>query len=343
MRRLPFLSNADRRALLVLEWLIILVVIGLFVYSWMQPPTSPRGDASVAPGAASDSRQRGSAQKTYVYATAETPVETFPFDPNTADSTQLLRLGLAPWQVRAVYRYRAKRGRYHTPEDFARLPGMTNEMWERLAPQIRIAERYQYVDVQTIKASAMKDNIASSAADVTKHTDADEPSHKGIPGADTAQQAAHQASSVRATHTEPRDTILYPEKFSQLVQVDLNKADTNQLKKIPGIASYRASQIVRYRESLGGFVSIEQVMESCTLPDEVLDWFCLTHTQTRKININKASVQAMRKHPYISFYQARAIYERRYAKGNFHSADELLTLKEFTQKDVERLTPYIEF
>ena len=127
------------------------------------------------------------------------------------------------------------------------------------------------------------------------------------------------------------------------MQVDLNKADTNQLKKIPGIASYRASQIVRYRESLGGFVSIEQVMESCTLPDEVLDWFCLTHTQTRKININKASVQAMRKHPYISFYQARAIYERRYAKGDFHSADELLTLKEFTQKDVERLTPYIEF
>ena len=61
MRRLPFLSNADRRALLVLEWLIILVVIGLFVYSWMQPPTSPRGDASVAPGAASDSKQRGSA------------------------------------------------------------------------------------------------------------------------------------------------------------------------------------------------------------------------------------------------------------------------------------------
>ena len=132
-------------------------------------------------------------------------------------------------------------------------------------------------------------------------------------------------------------------KYNQLVQVDLNKADTNQLKKIPGIASYRASQIVRYRESLGGFVSIEQVMESCTLPDEVLDWFCLTHTQTRKININKASVQAMRKHPYISFYQARAIYERRYAKGDFHSADELLTLKEFTQKDVERLTPYIEF
>ena len=199
------------------------------------------------------------------------------------------------------------------------------------------------MDVHTIKASAMKDNIASSAADVTKHADADEPSHKGIPGTDTAQQAAHQASSERTTHTEPRDTILYPEKYSQLVQVDLNKADTNQLKKIPGIASYRASQIVRYRESLGGFVSIEQVMESCTLPDEVLDWFCLTHTQTRKININKASVQAMRKHPYISFYQARAIYERRYAKGDFHSAEELLTLKEFTQKDVERLTPYIEF
>lgn len=337
MRRLPFLSNADRRALLVVEWLIVLVVIGLFVYSWMQPQDGPDGDGRQVNSAVGKSNHKKSWQKTYVYATEETPVETFPFDPNTADSTQLLRLGLAPWQVRAVYRYRAKRGRYHTPEDFARLPGMTNEMWERLAPQIRIAERFRYVDVEAI-LSSLERKIASSDADVHEPSGSkDMHAHDSVPGTSVG------TPSVSSSQTAPKDTSLYPEKYDHMVQVDLNTADTNQLKKIPGIASFRAGQIVRYRESLGGFVSTEQVMESCTLPDEVLDWFCLTHTQTRKININKASVQVMRRHPYISFYQARAIYERRYSKGNFQSANELLQLKEFTQKDVDRLAPYIEF
>ena len=36
MRRRPFLSRADRRALLLLEWVLVLVVLGFFVYSWTQ-------------------------------------------------------------------------------------------------------------------------------------------------------------------------------------------------------------------------------------------------------------------------------------------------------------------
>ena len=45
--------------------------------------------------------------------------ELFPFDPNTADSTTLLRLGLVPWQVRNIYKYRAAGGIYRSKEDFA--------------------------------------------------------------------------------------------------------------------------------------------------------------------------------------------------------------------------------
>ena len=40
--------------------------------------------------------------KPYYYNVGDVKVERFPFDPNTADSTQLLRLGLQPWQVRNI-------------------------------------------------------------------------------------------------------------------------------------------------------------------------------------------------------------------------------------------------
>ena len=62
--------------------------------------------------------------------------ELFPFDPNTADSTQLLKLGLQSWQVRSIYRFRAKGGIFREKTDFARLYGLTKKQYEVLAPYI---------------------------------------------------------------------------------------------------------------------------------------------------------------------------------------------------------------
>lgn len=84
---------------------------------------------------------RGS--KARYYAVARPAVESFPFDPNEADSTQLLRLGLTPAQVRSIYRHRAKGYVYSSPEDFARTPFMTKGQWNHLKPLIKIGDQYK--------------------------------------------------------------------------------------------------------------------------------------------------------------------------------------------------------
>ena len=119
MRRLPFLTKSQRRALLVVEWVLLAGIIGFSIWNTAshQPPSRSSSKAG-------ERREWYSKPaKSFTYAVEEVPVETFPFDPNTADSTTLLRLGLSPWQVKSIYRYRAKHGRYHTPEDFEYLPG----------------------------------------------------------------------------------------------------------------------------------------------------------------------------------------------------------------------------
>ena len=73
----------------------------------------------------------------------EQRAERFPFDPNTADSTTLLRLGLQPWQVANIYRYRSHGGIYRRPEDFARLYGLTQKQYRELEPYIRISADYR--------------------------------------------------------------------------------------------------------------------------------------------------------------------------------------------------------
>lgn len=65
--------------------------------------------------------------------------ETFVFDPNHADSLTLLRLGLKPWQIRAMMHYRRAGGRWHSPDDFVRLYGLSRADYARLRPCVRIS------------------------------------------------------------------------------------------------------------------------------------------------------------------------------------------------------------
>ena len=313
MRRLPFLTPAQRRALLVLEWVLLLGIIGLSVWSWQRPKT-PTEEVKET-----KNTQSRYSVKQYTYAVEEEPVETFPFDPNTADSTTLLRLGLAPWQVRSIYRYRAKHGRYHTAEDFKRLPGMTVEMWQRLGPQVRIAKEFQYVEPAPKAQTPSKGSNYSGEQESTMTT--------------TTQESPPPRGEVwsKAVKLTPGQTI------------DINTADTTQLKMIPGIASKRAARILAYRKALGGFVSIEQAMEATEMPDSVLKYMTLSSLPVQKINVNKLSVQHLMKHPYLNFYQAKAINEYRRNKGELHSIEELSGLEGFRPSDIDRLKSYVEF
>ena len=70
----------------------------------------------------------------------------FSFDPNTADSATLTRLGFASWQARSIIRYRAKGGRFHRVDDMKRIYGMTPELFNRLSPYAYISEQFRYYE-----------------------------------------------------------------------------------------------------------------------------------------------------------------------------------------------------
>jgi DNA uptake protein ComE-like DNA-binding protein len=312
MKRLPFLTPAQRRALLVLEWVLLLGIIGLSVWSWQRPKTL--SDSSLKRKVWHE--WSGTPLKQYTYAVEETPIETFPFDPNTADSTTLLRLGLAPRQVRAIYRYRARLGRYHTLEDFQNVPGLTVEQWERLKDYVRIAPEFRYVEPSKYK-----------------------PYQTSADGSTQKEEQKEQ----RIAAIVSRDSFPKQEKLKVGQTIDINTADTAQLKMIPGIASKRAARIVAYRNKLGGFVSAEQAMEAVEMPDSVLKYMTLSSLPVQKINVNKLSVQRLMNHPYLNFYQAKAINEYRRNHGELHSIEELSRLESFKPTDIDRLRPYIEF
>ncbi|MGI6223003.1 MAG: helix-hairpin-helix domain-containing protein [Prevotella sp.] len=236
--------------------------------------------------------------------------ERFVFDPNTADSIQLRRLGLSRWQIRNIYKYRAAGGVYSKPTDFARLWGLTKKQYQELAPYIRISDDYK-------PAAYFYGN---------------EPSRREKSSFGSEAEAKVAAAS-------------YPhkEKLKPGERIALNSADTAELKKVPGIGSYFAKQIVQYRKRLGGFSNSGQLMEIRNFPEDALPYLAVSSGEVHKININKASLEELRDHPYISFYQARDIVQFRRMRGAIHSLQQLAALKTFPASAIKKLEPYISY
>ena len=132
-------------------------------------------------------------------------------------------------------------------------------------------------------------------------------------------------------------------KYPEGTLVDVNVADTAELKKIPGIGSGIAKAIVSYRTRLGGFCSLGQLEEIDYVSPELLKWFKLETPSVRKLDINRMSLDRLRSHPYVNFYQARVIVEHRRKKGPIKSLSQLALYEEFTEKDLKRLSAYISF
>lgn len=296
LKELSYLRRSDRLIVIVALTVAVVALTLLYVLDGEQSPSAP---AASAPATADGPRtgRRGDASATYTYAVEDVRrPERFAFDPNTADSTALLRLGLRPWQVRAIYRYRAHGGVYRQPSDFARLYGLTAGEYRELEPYIRIAGDYR------------------PAAEIV------------------GQERAAAPDTVRRHY-----------KIDEGERVDLNTADTALLQRVPGIGSYYARQIVRRREWLGGFASPAQLAEIDGFPETAVHYFTASPSGVRKVRVNALTLSQLRRHPYINFYQARAITDYRRLKGPLRDVSDLKRLSEFSESDLARLAPYLEF
>lgn len=142
----------------------------------------------------------------------------------------------------------------------------------------------------------------------------------------------------------PRYT--YQEKLKSGETVEINSADTSELKKIPGIGSSFSNRIVKYHNLLGGYASLNQLTEVYGMNEELYNKIIPYLTilpKIKKIRVNDTSFEVLNRHPYISYKQAKVIIDICERKGKIESMNRLSLLEEFTDKDIKRLTPYLSF
>lgn len=150
-------------------------------------------------------------------------------------------------------------------------------------------------------------------------------------------------------------TKKYPQKQKAFVatkreptRFDINKADTTQLKAIYGIGSKLAARVVRYRSSLGGFISTNQLYEVWGLDSIAVDrltqasfidhLFCPT-----TVKVNKATEKELAAHPYLSKAIAKSLVTYRFQHGKFGSPSDLEKVQTLDMRTIQKIAPYLSF
>ncbi len=127
--------------------------------------------------------------------------------------------------------------------------------------------------------------------------------------------------------------------------VAINIADTSAYIALPGIGSKLSKRIIAFRKKLGGFYSIEQVSETYFLPDstfqKIKKYLVIKDSLIKKIDINEASVDEMKAHPYINYNTANAIYQYRQQHGDYNSVSEIKKIMTVTDDFYNKTAPYL--
>ncbi|SFE65176.1 ComEA family DNA-binding protein [Thermoflexibacter ruber] len=236
-------------------------------------------------------------------------IQPFAFNPNELNTVQWKSLGLKPYLAERIIKYRSKGGSFKVKSDLMKIYGFPKELYQRLYSYIQLPENQEKIMIE--------------------------------------KEYKQEISEINISSEKIENKPNFKEK-SVIQPFDINTADTAQLKQIKGIGAVLSERIVKFRDNLGGFYSIEQVKEVYGLKEEVYQELA-KYAKTSKgfelkhININTADVNTLKSHPYIGYKNAQIIVNYRQQHGKFANAEDLLKTKSIDEIQLNKLKMYLTF
>lgn len=257
---------------------------------------------------------------------------------NAADTTALMRVqGIGPSYARRIVRYRALVGGFRDVEDLLQVYGMTPENFARIEPQVRVdTTGPAFAALQAARPQqARRDYPPRNGYDRYPKAWPEKAQQTALAGA----QPPRADSGSRYLPTPARAPLV----------VNLNTADSLGLLKVPGIGPGTAGRILRYRERLLFFKSLDQLNEVWGLRPENLEKM-RPHLSVGdnfdafpRVYLNKWDVEHLGKHPYIGYKDARILVAYRDQHGPYANLDALRFVQGIDSRLPGRLQGYVVF
>ena len=298
------------------------------------------------------------------------PSAAFTFDPNRISAADLQRLGLSAKQATAYVRYRTKVP-FRRAEELRNLRVLRPEQADKLIALARIpaAPASEAPEADPAEEAAPPQNfpfdpntLAYDSLRLLGLTEREANalikyrSYRPI----TFRQAK-DLRRVRALDSQRVERLMAlvrlpvadtssspaprsPQTLS--ATVDINRATAQVWQQLPGIGAYRAQSIVKFRDRLGGFASVDQVATTYGLPDSVFQQIrkhLVASPIVRPLYVNRADAATLAAHPFLQRSTATIIVRYRDNHGPFRSVEDLKKVRALTTETLDELLPYLNF
>ena len=134
----------------------------------------------------------------------------------------------------------------------------------------------------------------------------------------------------------------YPKKS---LSFELNTADSLDLVQLYNIGPVIARRILKYRSLLGGYVRKEQLREVYGIDsaryNDIAPHLTVDPSRITPIDINTADIDRLKRHPYLDYYQAKAIIRLREEKGAYAGVRDILNIPIIDSETFTRIEPYL--
>jgi DNA uptake protein ComE-like DNA-binding protein len=158
---------------------------------------------------------------------------------------------------------------------------------------------------------------------------------------DIPEKKSKSEISTSSTKITPEKSVL-KNRHSEVIE--LNTADSIQLVQLKGIGAFYAKAIIKLRNSLGGFVTKNQLLELWKFDESKLklieENISVDASKVKKRNINTLTSKEL-KHPYLQWNQVNAIVNYKNKHGNYHSVEEIKNTDVIDEETYLKISPYL--
>ena len=336
---------------------LIYVVVIIVVIALIAIFAEPRKDVKLA-----EKSKSGTAVET---TTAEQPDTLFVFDPNTVTYDELRLLGFDKRTAVSIVKYRTAGKVFGIAEEFALCYGVSDSMFARVRPYIKIGEKYATKSQNKASNSSKKEGKTRfSPRPFEKFAiDTVGVEYLRLIGFSTRQAEAlieyrnrgkgifsmNELRDCYAVSEEMADSlshfVILSERDPYEGLIEINSADSATLRKVRGIGEKTVVAVMEYRKLLGGFAKKEQIAELKCVTEEnflrISEQIYCDSCKISKIDINFAPASDFEHHPYMSRKAAKLILETRESKGGWNSIEEMQSDDIFTEEQARAIAPYL--
>ncbi len=308
------------------------------------------------------------------------------FDPNVATYDELRSSGVPREAAVGIVRWRKYGKVYRIKEDLALVSGVTDSLYGVLEPYIVIADSLAAKPWKGLRTESEKPFTKPSHREHNSFNVEPLPNEPFMIDTASAKYLSRWGLSMRQAEVviryrdsrggifnqeelracyvvddEVADAMMpyihFPERVvasaeksaetAERFPLEINSADSAQLVAVRGIGAKSAGEIVKYRNLLGGYHSVEQISELKCVTEEnfvqILQQICCDSCKIQKIDINFAPPKEVARHPYVSSRALRRIIKQRQLKGGWSRIEEMVEDEILSEDEAKRLAPYLWF